>query len=76
VDWEESASVSGKAFMVDVHVKTAETVVSIIKEWYYYSKNCWVPYSTLQNEGYTHTTVNCSTAFATLLITQILYYQS
>jgi hypothetical protein len=32
VDWEESESVSGKAFMVDVHVKTAETVVCIIKE--------------------------------------------
>jgi len=61
--------------MIDVHVKTAETVVCIIKEWYYYSKYYWVAYGTLQDEGYTHTTVNRSTAF-TLLITQILYYQS
>jgi len=54
--------------MADVHVKTAETVGCIIKEWYYYINNCWVAYSKLQDEGYTQTTVNCSTAFATLLI--------
>jgi len=72
----ESESVSGKTFMVDVHIKTAETAVCIIKERYYCSKNCWVAYSTLQDDRYTHMTVNRSTAFVTLLITQILYYQS
>jgi len=76
VDCGESESVSGKTFLVDVHVKTAETVHCIIKESYYYIRNCWVAYSTLQDEGYTQTTVNRSTAFATLLTTQILYYQS
>lgn len=76
MDCGESESVSGKTFMADVRVKTAETLGCIIKEWYYYSKNCWVAYSTLQDDGYTQTTVNRSTAFATLLITQILYYQS
>ena len=54
MDCGESESVNGKTFIVDVHVKTAEIVVCIIKEWNYYSKNCWVAYGTLQDDGYTH----------------------
>lgn len=38
MDCGESESVGGKTFLVVVPDQTTETVVCIIKEWYYYSK--------------------------------------
>jgi hypothetical protein len=58
---------SGKTFLVAVHDRTAETLISTLKQWIYPGtaliSDCWASYSTVSEKGYHHKTVNHSITF-------------
>jgi transposase-like protein len=58
---------SGKTFLVAVHDRTAETLISTMKQWIHPGttiiSDCWASYSTVSEEGYQHKTVNHSITF-------------
>jgi len=58
---------TGRTFLVDIHDRSAETLIGIIKQWILPGAtiicDCWAAYSFLREEGYTHFTVNHSIEF-------------
>ena len=57
---------TGRTFLVAVHDRS-ETLIGLIKQWILPGttiiSDCWVAYSSLCEEGYTHFTVNHSITF-------------
>jgi len=57
----------GKTFLVPVPNRTADTLMAVVSAWIEPSttviSDCWAAYRVLEAHGYTHCTVNHSTAF-------------
>ena len=54
---------SGKTFLVAVHDRTTDTLISSIHPGTTIISDCWASYSTVSEEGYQHKTVNHSITF-------------